>query len=60
MMTTLEAHGYPNISNEEIMAILPRLWTVVADLVPKDSGFGYQEFLMVAQQEYVKAQIEGF
>lgn len=57
MLRSLELNGYPNISNEHILALLPRLWTVVQDLIP--AGFTYDQFVMVAQQEYTKSKIRG-
>lgn len=55
----LRVAGYPDITSEQILALLPELWNSVKDLIPEDSGFGYQEFAMVAQQEYVKSKIKG-
>jgi hypothetical protein len=51
--------GYPNLRNEEIMQHLPNMWRSLEENELMHSGFTYQMFLNVANEQFFIALISG-
>ena len=60
MMQLLTAQGYPNISNDQILQLLPNLWQKLAAegllVEPIKEGLTYQHFINIALHK--KQQID--
>lgn len=49
--------NYPNCSNNEIMAQVPYMWNLLVAKKLTLPGMTYQEFLQIAHEKYMQAEV---
>jgi len=59
LFTYIRSVGYPNISNEDIMQHIPRMWAALEDAGLMRAGFTFQMFQNIINEQFFMALIKG-